>query len=151
MSNAKAQRKTAMRVSAIRFGADLWRLLEEEASRVGVSVSQYVREAALARASAAAAARGENALEVLAGTAHVRGKDGNSATAPRDATSTGPVLSSARSIRSQAQATRSDAQAVRAQSQQASRRAHELARKKRSSSPPSTPGEQDTDRGHRGR
>lgn len=120
-----------MRVSAIRFGSDLWRLLEEEALRVGVSVSQYVREAALARASAAAAARGEDPLEVLAGTARASRKDGSSAAAaPPGAPDTGPVLSSARDIRSQAQATRGDAQAVRAQSRQASRRAHELARKK---------------------
>jgi hypothetical protein len=58
-----------MRVSAIRFGTDLWQLLESEAARVGVSVSQYVREAALARATAAAAARGADPFEVLAASA----------------------------------------------------------------------------------
>jgi hypothetical protein len=56
-----------MKVTTVRFGTDLWALLEEESSRVGVSVSQYIREAALARASAAAAARGDAPFELLAG------------------------------------------------------------------------------------
>ena len=127
-----------MRVSAIRFGADLWRVLETEAARVGVSVSQYVREAALARASAAAAARGEDPLDVLAGAARGsrRGTTG-SKQAPAPGPDTEPILSSARNLRSRARATQSDSRAVRAQSQQASRHAHELARKTRSSEKPS--------------
>jgi hypothetical protein len=56
-----------MKVTSVRFGSDLWELLEGEAARVGVSVSQYLREAALARATAAAAARGEAPFELLAG------------------------------------------------------------------------------------
>ncbi len=56
-----------MRVTTIRFGEDLWRLLEEQAALSGVSTSQYVREAALARAAAAAAVRGEDPLALLAG------------------------------------------------------------------------------------
>lgn len=56
-----------MKVTTVRFGTDLWALLEREASLVGVSVSQYLREAALARATAAAVARGEGPFEVLAG------------------------------------------------------------------------------------
>jgi len=59
----------AMRVSAIRFGTDLWQVLEIEAAAVGVSVSQYVREAALMRAAAAATARGEDPFQLLAGPA----------------------------------------------------------------------------------
>jgi hypothetical protein len=58
-----------MRVTAVRFGADLWQLLEDEATLLGVSVAQYVREASLARAAAAAAARGEDPLERLAAAA----------------------------------------------------------------------------------
>jgi hypothetical protein len=50
-----------------RFGADLWRLLEGEAAYAGISVSQYIREAALARAAAAAAARGHGPFELLGG------------------------------------------------------------------------------------
>jgi hypothetical protein len=56
-----------MKVTTVRFGADLWRLLETEAAQAGVSTSQYIREAALARASAAAAARGHGPFELLAG------------------------------------------------------------------------------------
>jgi hypothetical protein len=55
-----------MRVTAIRMGDDVWRLLEGEAARVGVSVSQYIREAALSRAAAGAALRGEDPHTVLA-------------------------------------------------------------------------------------
>jgi hypothetical protein len=55
-----------MKVTTVRFGADVWALLEHEAASAGVSVSQYIREAALARAAAAAAARGEEPLALLA-------------------------------------------------------------------------------------
>jgi hypothetical protein len=55
-----------MRVSAIRFGSDLWQLLETEAAGVKVSVSQYVREAALIRVAAAGTARGEDLFQLLA-------------------------------------------------------------------------------------
>ena len=60
----------AMRVTTVRFGHDLWELLEYEAALVGTSVSQYIREASLARAAAAAAARGESAFERLASSGH---------------------------------------------------------------------------------
>lgn len=43
-----------MHQTTIRFGAELWGLLEKEAERTGVSVAQYVRDAALARAAYAA-------------------------------------------------------------------------------------------------
>jgi hypothetical protein len=58
-----------MKVTTVRFGLDLWTLLEAEAQKSGVSVSQYIREAALARAAAAAAARGEDLYELLASAA----------------------------------------------------------------------------------
>ena len=38
-----------MHQTTVRFGPDLWRELEAEAKRVGVSVAQYVRDAALMR------------------------------------------------------------------------------------------------------
>jgi hypothetical protein len=62
-----ARSRTAMKVTTVRFGTDLWRLLETEAEWAGTSVSQYIREAALARAAAAAAARGQGPFELLAG------------------------------------------------------------------------------------
>jgi hypothetical protein len=50
-----------MHQTTVRFGGDLWNALVEEADRSGVSVAQYVREAAvarLARSEAQAEARG---------------------------------------------------------------------------------------------
>jgi hypothetical protein len=48
-----------MHQTTVRFGADLWRALEEECSGLGVSVAQFVREAALARLMYIAGRRGE--------------------------------------------------------------------------------------------
>jgi hypothetical protein len=50
-----------MRATTIRFTPELWELLEREASREGVSVAQYVRDAALFRIAYTAGARGEPA------------------------------------------------------------------------------------------
>jgi hypothetical protein len=38
-----------MHQTTVRFGSDLWSMLEAEAERIGVSAAQYIREAALAR------------------------------------------------------------------------------------------------------
>src|SRR4051794_17910543 len=48
-----------MHQTTLRFPEDLWEFLEEEARSLGVSVAQYVREAALARAAYDAGRRGE--------------------------------------------------------------------------------------------
>jgi hypothetical protein len=55
-----------MKVTTIRVGEDLWALLESEAQHAAVSVSQYIREAALARAAFAAGTRAELPGELLA-------------------------------------------------------------------------------------
>jgi len=55
----KSVPRTAMKVTTVRFGADLWQVLEMEADYLGISVSQYIREAALARAAAAGCAMTE--------------------------------------------------------------------------------------------
>lgn len=132
MSSAKTRAGVAMKVTAIRVGPDLWRLLEREAARAGVSVSQYVREAALARAAAAANARGEDPLDLLAqaGDAASHAERSGEPVAPRAEDK--PLFSSARQIRGEAQKTRSDAEAVRAQSRQASHHARQLARERKS-------------------
>ena len=116
VDQAKTPAKVAMRVSAVRFGADLWRLLEEEAELVGVSVAQYVREAALARASAAAAARGEDPLKLLAGAA--RNASRRSA---NDASNSEAYDTPAEVIGGRVNDARSGAQALVAQSEQAAR------------------------------
>jgi hypothetical protein len=66
MATKPSSRTNRMKVTTVRFGADLWALLEAEAANAGVSVSQYIREAALARAAFAAGARAEAPGGVLA-------------------------------------------------------------------------------------
>jgi hypothetical protein len=48
-----------MHQTTVRFGPDLWEALEEECSELGVSVAQFVREAALTRLVYLAGRRGE--------------------------------------------------------------------------------------------
>lgn len=55
-----------MKVTTVRFGEDLWATISAEAERAGVSASQFIREAALARAAAAAGARGLSPFEMTA-------------------------------------------------------------------------------------
>src|SRR4051812_18565654 len=67
MADAKpASDARAMKVTTVRMGDDLWALLEHEAAVLDVSVSQYLREAALARAAYAAGARAGAPAELLA-------------------------------------------------------------------------------------
>lgn len=108
-----------MKVTTVRFGRDLWELLEAEAELAGVSVSQYIREAALARASAAAGARGQDPVALLAG-------DSPSASEkPRSEEAALPA--SAAQARQTAVEQRSESAATKAEAQQAVRRAHQLA------------------------
>jgi hypothetical protein len=48
-------KKAHMHQTTVRFGRDLWEVLEQEAERLGVSAAQYVRDATLARLAYAAA------------------------------------------------------------------------------------------------
>jgi hypothetical protein len=52
-----------MHQTTVRFGADLWEALEDECAELGVSVAQFVREAALARLMYLAGRRGEPSYE----------------------------------------------------------------------------------------
>jgi hypothetical protein len=58
-----------MRATTVRFSDDLWAAVSAEAALAGVSASQFIREAALARAAAAAGARGEVLFGSYAATA----------------------------------------------------------------------------------
>jgi GAF domain-containing protein len=49
----------AMHVTTVRFGDELWEQLDREATREGVSVAQYVRDAALLRIATVAERRGD--------------------------------------------------------------------------------------------
>jgi hypothetical protein len=53
-----------MHQTTVRFGADLWEALEAECARLGVSVAQYLREAALTRLVYAAGRRGDDEFEL---------------------------------------------------------------------------------------
>lgn len=50
-----------MRATTIRFPDDLWEQLEREARKHGISVAQYVRDAALYRVAYSAGTRDEEA------------------------------------------------------------------------------------------
>lgn len=54
----------AMKQTAIRLSDQVREVLQEEADYEGVSLSQYIREAALMRAWYSRGERGENAAEV---------------------------------------------------------------------------------------
>src|SRR4051812_37032754 len=64
-----------MRATTVRFGTDLWEMLEREAGRSGVSVAQYIRESALARLAYTAGRRGDPDM----GFPHTAGEDGDGA------------------------------------------------------------------------
>ena len=53
-----------MHQTTVRFGPDLWEALELECARLGVSVAQYLREAALARLAYVAGRRGDADYEL---------------------------------------------------------------------------------------
>ncbi len=55
-----------MRATTVRFSEDLWRLLEREAEREGVSAAQFIRDASVMRAAYAMGRRGEAAYEAVA-------------------------------------------------------------------------------------
>jgi hypothetical protein len=113
-----------MHQTTVRFGSDLWAALEEESRAVGVSVAQYVREAALARLAYTAGRRGDP-MPAVATEAEHHIPEGAEA---------GPEVEAPRStVEAVAQGTREDSSdklegssALWAQSRQARKRAREL-------------------------
>jgi GAF domain-containing protein len=55
-----------MRATTVRFSEDLWRLVEAEAEREGVSAAQFIRDASVMRAAYAMGRRGDPAYEAVA-------------------------------------------------------------------------------------
>lgn len=69
-----------MRATTLRFSDDLWQLLERESDHQGVSVAQFVRDAALMRAAVMLSSRGEaDGDAVLARLAAARAQQHESA------------------------------------------------------------------------
>jgi hypothetical protein len=118
-----------MHQTTLRFGPDLWAALLSQSTRSGVSVAQYVRDAAVARlALAADRERGAEQEEFPPRLAA-----GGDPVGPGERI--GPQLSSAEAVRAQGQLARdrakrlrseTDAEAVRAQGQLARDRAKRL-------------------------
>ena len=63
-----------MRATTVRFSEDLWRLLEREAEREGVSAAQFIRDASVMRAAYLMGRRGEPAYDALS---HMGAGNGN--------------------------------------------------------------------------
>jgi hypothetical protein len=119
-----------MKVTTLRFDEDLWSLLAAEAERSGVSVAQYVREAALARAAFAAGARAgvpEALLAQWSGTAFADGGD------PVHHRATQRLIAALQ--RSVSADLRQDAHALRAESQQTRRKAQDEHARARGATP----------------
>jgi GAF domain-containing protein len=71
-----------MRATTVRFSEDLWKLLEREAEREGVSAAQFIRDATIMRAAYAMGRRGDAELE--SGLAQIRGGNGGTQEADAD-------------------------------------------------------------------
>jgi hypothetical protein len=73
-------RGVPMRATTVRFGEDLWQMLEREASAAGVSSAQFVREATILRLAMLAGMRGDDeartSLASLAAEAGAPAKNG---------------------------------------------------------------------------
>ena len=114
-----------MKTTTIRFGDDLWALLESEADVTGVSVSQYVREAALSRAAFSAGARAEAPAELLARWAKSAFGSDDLRDPSRDA-----ELLIAALTRTRSRGVRESAEALQRESEQAARRSRSLGGKR---------------------
>jgi GAF domain-containing protein len=70
-----------MRATTVRFGEDLWAMLEAESRRAGVSAAQFVREATIIRLAALAGRRrdaeAESTLAEIAARANRQGNGGS--------------------------------------------------------------------------
>jgi GAF domain-containing protein len=53
-----------MKATTVRFGEDLWAMLERESARLGVSAAQFIREATIVRVAMLAGARGDPDAEL---------------------------------------------------------------------------------------
>ena len=120
-----------MHQTTIRFPADLWGTLEAECGRLGVSVAQYLREAALTRLVYSAGRRGDREYELA--LERVAGKpDAVPAPAVRwpdmapSGDQAGDALRGRERVRERARSETAASRAVWAQAQQARQHAQQL-------------------------
>ena len=115
-----------MKATTIRFGTDVWDAIAAEAEKAGVSTAQFIRDAALARAAAAAGARGEMLFDPMATGLHDAARfDSLPADRQREIRNAVSAIT-----RASAAETRNGSRALRAESQQARRVSRSLARDK---------------------
>ena len=112
-----------MHQTTVRFGSDLWEALEDECARLGVSVAQYLREAALTRLIYAAGRRGDDEFELALALATGTERP---ATVEDDLDSIAGAARAAGTIRERAVREGSESAALAAQGELVRRRAREL-------------------------
>ena len=87
-----------MRATTVRFSEDLWKLLERESEREGVSAAQFIRDATIMRAAYAMGRRGDAELE--SGLAQIGGGNGTPPPVPvADAERRQALLDAAAAVR----------------------------------------------------
>ena len=132
-----------MHQTTVRFGRDLWGVLEQEAERLGVSAAQYVRDATLARLAYAAARQEEGGVsrEAFAwagegGLAHGAGAPAESGAAQPAKPAKAPLeervkaqVESAAAVQAQGKLAREKAERLRVEAEELKRR--KAARRKR--------------------
>jgi hypothetical protein len=104
-----------MHQTTVRFGHDLWTVLEREAERLGVSAAQYVREATLARLAYAAAR--ENEAVAAREAFEWAGKAPLAERVQAQMESAEALLAEGRLARSRAERLRAEAEAARGESE----------------------------------
>jgi GAF domain-containing protein len=85
-----------MRATTVRFSEELWKLLESEAQREGVSAAQFIRDSTIMRTAYAMGRRGDGGIERALG--HATGQ-AEAATAPDGATRRQALLTAAAAAR----------------------------------------------------
>jgi hypothetical protein len=113
-----------MHQTTVRFGSDLWEALERECELLGVSVAQYVREAALTRLVYAAGRRGDDEFELAAELA--TGSEPKVEEPHADLEALATPTSAAKDTRDRAKLEAAESAAIWAQGRQARRRSQEL-------------------------
>jgi hypothetical protein len=88
-----------MRATTVRFSEDLWKLLEREAEREGVSAAQFIRDATIMRAAYAMGRRGDAELESGLAQMQNGGNGGNGGTREADAERQRILLAVASAVR----------------------------------------------------